>query len=128
MKEICLFLIIGLVSGAISGMGLGGGAVLIPSLTIITGMEQHMAQSLNLLVFVPTAAIALFVHARNRYIERGLLLKMILAGLLFAALGSFVALRLEPGLLRKIFGGFLLLIGLSELFKKQDKDDQEPEN
>ena len=132
MMEIGLYLLIGVVSGAISGMGLGGGAVLIPALTLLMGTQQQVAQSLNLLVFIPTAAIALIVHVRNGYVERGFLLKMILAGLVFAAIGSLIALRLEAVLLRRIFGGFLLIVGVSEFFKKYEEgsapNDQKPGN
>ena len=118
MMEIGLYLLIGAVSGAISGMGLGGGAVLIPALTLLTGAQQQTAQSLNLLVFIPTASIALVVHVRNGDVARGFLLKMILTGLVFAAAGSLIALRLEGALLRRIFGVFLMAVGLSEFFKK----------
>ena len=121
MMETGLYLLIGAVSGAISGMGLGGGAVLVPALTLLAGTQQQAAQSLNLLVFIPTASIALIVHARNGDVARGFLLRMILAGLIFAALGSFIALKLEADLLRRIFGGFLLIVGLSEFFKKQEQ-------
>jgi len=120
MMDIILYVLIGTISGAISGMGLGGGAVLIPTLTFLVAMEQQTAQSLNLLVFIPTAAVALVVHIRNGNVERGFLLKMILAGLVFAAIGSLIALNLDGRLLKRIFGGFLLIVGVSELFKKQD--------
>ncbi|MCL2853062.1 MAG: sulfite exporter TauE/SafE family protein [Defluviitaleaceae bacterium] len=121
MMEIGLYLLIGVISGTISGMGLGGGTVLIPALTLLAGTQQQAAQSLNLLVFIPTAAIALVVHVRNGDVARGFLLKMILAGLVFAAIGSFIALKLEAELLRRIFGGFLLIVGVSEFFKKQEE-------
>ena len=121
MMEVGLYLLIGLVSGAISGMGLGGGAVLIPALTLLAGTQQQTAQSLNLLVFIPTASIALIVHKRNGDVARGFLLRMIMAGLVFAAAGSFIALKLEADMLRRIFGGFLLVVGLSEFFKKQEE-------
>jgi len=120
MTQIGLYLLIGIISGAISGMGLGGGTVLIPALTLLIGLEQQAAQSLNLLVFIPTAAIALVVHIKSGNVARGFLLKMILAGLFFAAIGSIVALRLEATLLRRIFGGFLLIVGISEIFKKPE--------
>ena len=120
MIQIWMYVLIGIVSGAISGMGLGGGAILIPALTLLVAMEQQAAQSLNLLVFIPTAAVALIVHVRNGNVERGFLLKMILAGLVFAAIGSLIALNIEGRLLKRIFGGFLLVVGVSEFFKKQE--------
>jgi len=118
MIQVGIYLLIGVVSGVISGMGLGGGAVLIPALTLLLAATQQTAQSLNLLVFIPTATVALVVHVRNGNIERGFLVRMILAGLVFAAIGSLIAINLDSGLLKRIFGGFLLVVGVSELFKK----------
>jgi len=121
MMQIGLYLLIGALAGTISGMGLGGGAVLIPALTLLVGIEQQAAQSLNLLVFIPTATIALIVHVKNGNVARGFLVKIILSGLIFAAVGSFIALQLDARLLKRIFGGFLLIVGISEFFKKQEE-------
>ncbi|MCL2617775.1 MAG: sulfite exporter TauE/SafE family protein [Defluviitaleaceae bacterium] len=122
MTDVWLYLAIGLLAGAVSGMGLGGGAVMIPALTLLAGMEQQAAQSLNLVVFIPTAAVALVVHVRNGSVERGFLLRTILVGLAFAAAGSFLALRLDALWLRRIFGVFLFAVGVSELFRKEEQE------
>ena len=116
--SIIILIAAGLAAGVVSGMGIGGGTILIPALTLLIGMEQHAAQSANLLYFLPTAAAALFFHIKNKRIEKELLLPMILPGLLFAAAGAFIALQTEPELLRKLFGGFLLIAGVMEFFKK----------
>jgi len=108
----------GLAAGIISGMGIGGGTILIPALIFLAGMDQHAAQSANLLYFLPTAAVALFFHVRNKRIQKDVLVPMILPGLLLAGIGAFIALRTEPELLRKLFGGFLLIAGIAEFFKK----------
>ena len=50
-----ILILIGLISGIISGMGIGGGTILIPALTIILSMEQNTAQAINLIYFIPTA-------------------------------------------------------------------------
>lgn len=115
---IWLFLI-GLISGVISGMGIGGGAILIPSLTLIFDFEQKMAQNINLLYFIPTAIIAIFVHSKNKNIETKGLLKIIIFGIVGAIIGSVIAINLKGEILRKIFGWFLLFMGISEMFKKE---------
>ncbi|MDE7061034.1 MAG: TSUP family transporter, partial [Lachnospiraceae bacterium] len=46
----------------LGGMGMGGGRVLIPALTILFGVEQHIAQATNLIAFLPMAAFSLKVH------------------------------------------------------------------
>lgn len=115
---IWLFLI-GLISGVISGMGIGGGAILIPALTLIFDFEQKMAQNINLLYFIPTAIIAIFVHSKNKNIETKGLLKIIIFGIVGAIIGSVIAINLKGEILRKIFGWFLLFMGISEMFKKE---------
>ena len=52
----------GFLSGILSGMGVGGGMILIPVLTIFAGASQHTAQTVNLYYFIPSAAAALVVH------------------------------------------------------------------
>ena len=114
---IILFLT-GLLSGILSGMGIGGGAILIPALTLFLGFEQKVAQNINLLYFIPTSIMAIFIHSKNKSIEKKGLLKIIIFGLIGAVLGSIIAINLKGEVLRKIFGWFLLFMGISELLKK----------
>lgn len=115
---IWLFLV-GLISGVISGMGIGGGVILIPALTLIFGFEQKVAQNINLLYFIPTAIIAIFVHSKNKTIEKRGLFKIIIFGIIGAIFGSIIAINLNGEILRKIFGWFLLIMGISEILKKE---------
>jgi hypothetical protein len=112
-------LITGLLAGIVSGMGIGGGALLIPMLGIVLGMGQREAQHINLLYFIPTAAVAVFTHAKQDSIEKKGLTKLILFGLAGAAAGAFLAFRLDAEWLRRGFGLFLLGIGLYEFFRKE---------
>jgi uncharacterized membrane protein YfcA len=112
-----LFLI-GLLSGIISGMGIGGGTILIPALVLFVKPEQHIAQSVNLLFFIPTAAIALIIHIRNKQIDFKTALPIIISGLLGAYFGSRIAITLSGVTLKRYFGIFLLLMGIYELLRK----------
>lgn len=118
--NIIILLLIGLFSGIISGMGIGGGTILIPTLSIFLDYGQKSAQNINLLYFIPTAIIALITHTKNNNIEKNILSKIIIFGLIGAVLGSLVALSIDSGILRKLFGGFLIIMGLSEIFKKKE--------
>ena len=100
----------------LSGFGVGGGTLLLVYMTTLAGLDQHLAQGINLLYFLPAGLTALPAHLKNGYVEKGLLFPAISAGLLCAALASWAATALDVDLLRKLFGGFLILIGLSELF------------
>jgi uncharacterized membrane protein YfcA len=111
------YVLAGLASGVVSGMGIGGGAILIPALTIFLGMSQQNAQHINLLYFIPTALIALRVHKKEGNIEKKGLLPLILWGLPGAFAGSLVAVKIDENYLRKGFAIFLLAMSAYEITK-----------
>lgn len=113
-----ILIIIGLAAGIVSGMGMGGGAILIPALVLAVSPEQHIAQTVNLLFFIPTAMIALVVHIKNKKIDFKMAMPIIVFGLCGAFLGSWFAARLAGGELRRLFGVFLLAMGVYEMFRK----------
>ena len=108
----------GLISGVITGMGIGGGTILIPALAIFSSLTQQQIQGVNLVVFIPASVAALIIHKKKGNIDMKKAKPLILFGLIGAAAGAFLALYLNPALLRKIFAGFLLLIGIIEFQKK----------
>jgi len=116
-----LFLI-GLAAGIVSGMGIGGGAVLIPALVIFIRPEQHIAQGVNLVFFIPTAIIALVIHIKNRKIDFKMALPIMIAGIIGAYMGSRLALALHGDILRKWFGVFLLFMGCYEMAREDTKN------
>ena len=96
----------GVLAGIISGMGIGGGTILIPALLFLQDMNQQQAQGINLIYFVPTAVIALITHIKNKNVEVKAVKSIVLTGLIGAAAGAFLAVRMDATLLRKVFGGF----------------------
>ena len=118
MTEYLIPLAAGAVTGILSGFGVGGGTLLLVYMTVFAGLDQHLAQGINLLYFIPAALLALPSHVKNGYVERPVLLPAIFAGLLCAALAAWAATAMDVSLLRKLFGGFLIVIGLSELLGK----------
>ena len=77
---------VGAATGVLSGFGVGGGTLLLVYMTAFAGVEQHLAQGINLLYFLPAGLMALPAHVKNGYVEREALLPAIGAGLLCAAL------------------------------------------
>ena len=108
---------IGFAAGIVSGMGIGGGAILIPALTILFGMAQQNAQMVNLLYFIPTALLAIMVHKNNGHVKQKGLLPLILWGLLGALPGALLAVKVDANHLRKGFAVFLLATGIYEIRK-----------
>jgi len=111
------YVLIGLAAGTISGMGIGGGAILIPSLTILLGVGQREAQHINLLFFLPTALMALRVHTKEKNIEKKGLWKLTLFGVMGAVPAALIAVRINADWLRKGFAIFLLGMAAYELIK-----------
>ncbi|MCL2198208.1 MAG: sulfite exporter TauE/SafE family protein [Defluviitaleaceae bacterium] len=111
------YVLVGLLSGIVSGMGIGGGAILIPALTLFMDIGQQKAQNINLLYFIPTAIIALFVHKKNNNIEKKGLLPLILWALPGAVAGAIIAVNIDANYLRKGFAIFLLCMAVYELWK-----------
>ena len=118
MRDWILPLIVGAATGVLSGFGVGGGSLLLIYMTSFAGVPQTLAQGVNLLYFLPTAATALPAHFKNGYVEKKALLPAIAAGLACSAFTAWAATALDVELLRKCFGGFLIIIGLRELFRK----------
>ena len=115
MTEWILPLLVGAATGVLSGFGVGGGTLLLVYLTAFAGVDQHQAQGINLLYFLPAALLALPAHVKNGYIHRAALLPAIGTGLLGAGRGAWLAPSLGVELLRGLFGGFLRGVGVGEL-------------
>lgn len=118
MTDFLIAALAGAAAGVLSGFGVGGGSLLLIYMTGVKGVPQALAQGINLLYFLPTAATALPAHFKNGYVEKRALLPAIGLGLACSALAAWVAAGLDVEVLRKCFGGFLIVIGLRELFKK----------
>ena len=112
MMDIIYLAIAGLVSGVVGGMGMGGGTLLIPILSIFLGFAQKSAQGINLLVFIPMSIVAIFVHIKNKLIDFRVGIPIIASGIFFSVMGSLIANGLSNNNLRVYFGVFLLLVGV----------------
>ena len=115
MNEWVLPLAVGAATGVLSGFGVGGGTLLLVYLTAFAGVEQRLAQGINLLYFLPAGLLALLAHLKNGYVEKPALLPAIAAGLLCAALSAWAATAMDVAVLKKFFGGFLVAVGTMEL-------------
>ena len=109
--KILILIAIGLAGGVIGGMGMGGGTALIPLLTLF-GVHQAAAQGIILLSFLPMAALALSIHAKNGLVKRDGLLFFVLPALLFSVPGALLATCLPSAALERAFGAFLIVLSL----------------
>ncbi len=123
MKTV-LFIISGILGGILGGMGMGGGTVLIPLLSFICGLEQHMSQAINLLSFIPMATVSLIIHLKNKLIDFNNIFYIILPAILTTLIGAYLSKDLDGEILKRLFGGFLTVLSAIQfylIFKKQNK-------
>ena len=112
-----LFVIIGFFAGIIGGMGMGGGTILIPALILLLNIDPKIAQSVNLLSSIPMTIAALIIHIKNKNVILSLVIPIAAFGVLGAILGSFLANDISSETLKKVFGIFLLVVGIIEVKK-----------
>ena len=120
MNEWLFPLLAGGVTGVLSGFGVGGGTLLLVYMTVFAGLDQHLAQGINLLYFLPAGLMALPAHVKNGYVVKPVLVPATAVGLVLAGAAAWAATALEVELLRKCFGGFLIAVGAMELFGKTE--------
>ena len=121
LESLPVMIIIGSVLGFLSGLGVGGGSLLMLWLTLVLEMEHNVARSINLLFFIPSAVIASFFRWKQGSLDIKKVLPAIIAGCVSAACFSLLSKQLDVSLLKKLFGILLLLTGLRELFYNPKK-------
>ena len=106
----------GLGASILSAWGVGGGTLLLLVMTLFLDVDQRTAQGINLLFFLPTAASALVCHARGGYLDKPTLKSAVPLAVAAALAGAWIATNLDVEVLRKPFGIYLLLSGISLLW------------
>lgn len=116
LDSLPVMILIGILLGFLSGLGVGGGSLLMLWLTLVLHMEHAIARSINLLFFLPAAVIASFFRWRQGTLNLSKVLPAIVAGCVSAAVFSFISRYTDISLIKKLFGILLLITGLRELF------------
>ncbi len=117
--------LIGVISGIVSGMGMGGGTILILCLSLFLGKEQHIAQGANLIFFIPTAIVSIIINIKQKLIKWKTGITVSIFGAIGAIIGAKISVSLDTNRLKLFFGIFLLCIAIFEIyslfFKKEKK-------
>lgn len=114
-------LMVGTVLGFLSGLGIGGGSLLILWLTLVLDMEQTAARTVNLLFFLPAAVVACCYRKKQGTLDVKKMLPAIAAGCIGAVLGTRLGGKLDTTVLKKSFGVLLLATGIREILWKPKK-------
>lgn len=113
--------VIGVLIAALAGMGVGGGGLLVLYLVFVKDMAQLEAQGINLVFFVFAAMASLMYHIRKRKIRWKLVVMVIGFGVAGAYLGAKMAAKLDPLVLRRVFGWLMTFSGVIVLFGGRKK-------
>ena len=114
-------ILIGTLLGILSGLGTGGGSLLILWLTLGLGVAQADARAINLLFFIPSALIACLFRWKQGRLDIKKALPAIIAGSIASGLFTFLSQSMDVGILEKLFGILLLFTGVRELLYKPKK-------
>jgi len=118
LESVPVVIVVGTVLGFLAGIGVGGGSLLILWLTLVLGMPQPEARILNLMFFIPSAVVACLFRWKQGKLDIKKILPAIITGCIAAAVFSLIGQRLDTSLLKKLFGGLLLITGIRELMYK----------
>ena len=121
LESVPITILAGILLGALAGMGVGGGSLLMLWLTVVLGTEHTAARTVNLLFFLPSAVISSLFRWRQGTLKYKKVLPAILAGTAAAALFSYISLKMDVENLRRLFGALLLLTGARELLYRPRK-------
>lgn len=131
MLEALALIALGLAAGAVAAaLGLGGGVIFVPSLVVLFGFEQHLAQGTSLAVIFPTAIVATVAHARMGNVRWPLAIPIGIAGVIGAVIGARIALGLDADLLRRMFGVFLIVLAARMAWRAwglSDRSERSPD-
>lgn len=116
-----ILLAVGTALGFLSGIGVGGGSLLVLWLTAVQNTPPETARSINLLFFLPAAVIATLFRWHQGSVNLKALCPAVIAGCISAALFSRIGNMMDSGLLKKAFGMLLIFTGIRELLYKKKR-------
>ena len=121
LESLPVMLIVGTALGFLSGLGIGGGSLLILWLTVVLQTDPQISRSINLLFFIPSAIVVCILRMKQQKLELRPLLPAMVSGCCAAALFSWISTILAVEILKKVFGLVLLAAGLREVLYRERK-------
>ncbi len=120
MNTIIILLAVGLVAGFLSGLiGIGGGIVIVPILVYALHINQKQAQGTTLFMFMlPIGILGVYNYYKDGQVDFKSALIMCATFIIGSYFGSKTALSIDTKIVKQIFGGMIILIGIKMLFDK----------
>ena len=105
-------LIIGLISGIVSGFfSAGGGLILVPAFIYFLNMDEKKARATSLFCILPMVLITAFFYGRNNFIHWDI------GGIVGGIIGAKLLTKIPNKYLKIIFAGFLIYAGINMIIK-----------
>lgn len=112
-----LAILFGFIAGIVTGLGMGGGTILILLLSLFMGLEQHIAQATNLVFFVPTSLAAIIINLKQKNVNLKIAVIISIFGIIGSMIGSIISEKVSSDMLRKWFAIFVFIIALHEVYE-----------
>lgn len=112
-----LAIVFGVIAGIVTGLGMGGGTVLILLLSLFMGLEQHVAQATNLVFFIPTSLSAIIINLKQKNVNLRKAIIISFFGIIGAIIGAIISENISSKNLRKYFAIFIIFIALHEVYE-----------
>ena len=106
--------VIGALTGILSGLGIGGGSLLVLYLTTVAGMTPQQAGGINLLYFIGCAPAALIGHIKRGLVDIKVATICIVGGSIATIPISLLRPHMDAHLLRRLFGFLILYVAYRE--------------
>ena len=104
---------IGIITGFLSGLlGIGGGVIMVPLLTILAGLPQHLAQGISILVIIPTSLVALWHLQKKKLVDYPSAFLFAAGSIVGAIISSYLVQYIDGNILKKVFSIFIIFTGL----------------
>jgi uncharacterized protein len=119
-SQLIILILIGLISGILSGVfGIGGAIIVIPALIFIMGLTQHQAQGTSLAFMIPPVGIlAAWNYWKAGHVNWKFALILSLTFVVGAYLGSQFSLNIPDRTLRRLFGVLMIIMAIKLIFSK----------
>ena len=121
LESVPVAIAVGIILGFLSGLGIGGGSLLIIWLSTVLSWSIRDARAVNLLFFLPSALTACIIRFHKGRLDWKAVIPAAISGCIAAVAGSVISNRIHTDTLQKLFGILLLLAGAKELFYRERK-------
>ncbi len=116
-KNTIFSILLGGVSGFLSGLlGGGGGMIVVPFLTFMMKKTIKIAHATAILIILPVTMASGIVYAVSGYFSLSIGVPTAIGVTVGGALGALILRKTPPSWVQKIFGCVMLLAGLKMLF------------